>query len=205
MYICTRLLFKNNKEEKIDLNNLNKFLEENIFKIEKLLGKFIKNISLIIEDCEKKTTYFGLKKKIYEDKIDKKYLENLLTDAKDLFKENYPDEKIMHIIINNYLINGKKYFYLQDNLECEQFNLEIQFKSISNETTYNLNKLLQNYQINIIKFLDGNYVKNSFNKEIEISKMAFDILNGFNVNEVMVVQKSTKKLGFFEKFFQLFS
>ena len=53
----------NNKEEKIDLNNLNKFLEENIFKIEKLLGKFIKNISLIIEDCEKKTTYFGLKKK----------------------------------------------------------------------------------------------------------------------------------------------
>ena len=68
-----------------------------------------------------------------------------------------------------------------------------------------LDTLLQNYQINIIKFLDGNYVKKFFNKDIEISKMAFDILSGFNVNEVMVVQKSTKKLGFFEKFFQLFS
>ena len=111
----------------------------------------------------------------------------------------------MHIIINNYLIDGKKYSYLQDNLDYEQLNLVIQFKSISNEITYNLNKLLQNYQINIIKFLDGNYVKNFFNKNIEISKMAFDILNGFNVNEVMVIQKSTKKLGFFEKFFQLFS
>ena len=32
----------NTKDEKIDLNILNKFLEENIFKIEKLLEKFIK-------------------------------------------------------------------------------------------------------------------------------------------------------------------
>ena len=58
----------------------------------------------------------------------------------------------MHIIINNYLIDGKNYSYIQDNLEYEQLNLVIQFKSISNEIIYNLNKLLQNYQINIIKF-----------------------------------------------------
>ena len=74
------------EEEKIDLNILDKFLEENIFKIEKLLGKFVKNICLVIEDFEKNNICFGLKKKIYEEKIDKKYLENLLIDAKDLFK-----------------------------------------------------------------------------------------------------------------------
>ena len=111
----------------------------------------------------------------------------------------------MHIIINNYFIDGKNYTYLEDNLEYEQLNLVIQFKSISNEIIHNLTKLLQNYQINIIKFIDGNYVKNFFNKDIEISEMAFDILNGYNVNEVIVVQKNPKKLGFFEKFFQLFS
>ena len=111
----------------------------------------------------------------------------------------------MHIIINNYLIDGKNYFYLKDNIQYENLNLVIEFKSISNEIIHNLNKLLQNYQIDIIKFLDENYVKNFFDKDIEISKMAFDILNGCNVNEVMVIQKNTKKLGFFEKFFQLFS
>ena len=111
----------------------------------------------------------------------------------------------MHIIINNYLIDGKNYFYLKDNIQYENLNLVIEFKSISNEIIHNLNKLLQNYQIDIIKFLDENYVKNFFDKDIEISKMAFDILNGCNVNEVMVVQKNTKKSGFFEKFFQLFS
>ena len=33
-----------------NLNILKKFLDDNIFKIEKLIGKFIKNIFLIIED-----------------------------------------------------------------------------------------------------------------------------------------------------------
>ena len=54
---------KYNNDEEIDLNYLNKFLKENIFKIEKLLGKFIKNICLIIEDCEKKKYLFWIKKK----------------------------------------------------------------------------------------------------------------------------------------------
>ena len=35
-----------------DLNNLSKFLDDNIFKIEKLIGIFIKDIILIIESDE---------------------------------------------------------------------------------------------------------------------------------------------------------
>ena len=189
----------------INYSHLKRFLDENIFRIEKLIGKFIENIFIIIDDENILNTQIGIKQKNYQPSKSKVYLQSSITNAKDLFKENYPDQKILHIIINNYLIDGKNYFYLQDNLEYEQLNLVIQFKSISNDIIYSLNKLLQNYQINIIKFLDGNYVKNFFNKDIEISKMAFDILNGCNVNEVMVVQKNTKKSGFFEKFFQLFS
>ena len=189
----------------INYSHLKQFLDDNVFRIEKLVGKFIENIFIIIEDENILNTQIGIKQKNYQPSKSKVYLQSSITNAKDLFRENYPDEKIMHIIINNYLIDGTNYFYLQDNLECEQLNLVIQFKSISNEIMYNLNKLLQNYQINIIKFLDGNYIKNFFNKNIEISIMAFDILNGCNVNEVMLVQKNTKKKGFFEKFFQLFS
>ena len=189
----------------INYSHLKQFLDENIFRIEKLIGKFIENIFIIIDDENILNTQIGIKQKNYQPSKSKVYLQSSIINAKDLFKENYPNEKIMHIIINNYLIDGKNYSYIQDNLEYEQLNLVIQFKSISNEIIYNLNKLLQNYQINIIKFLDGNYVKNFFNKDIEISKMAFDILNGCNVNEVIVVQKNSKKLGFFEKFFQLFS
>ena len=189
----------------INYSHLKQFLDDNVFKIEKLVGKFIENIFIMIDNESILNTQIGIKHKNYHPSKSKVYLQSSIINAKDLFKENYPDEKIMHIIINNYLIDGKNYCYLQENLEYDQLNLVIQFKSISNENTYNLNKLLQNYQINIIKFLDGNYIKNFFNKDIEVSKMAFDILNGCNVNEVIVVQKNNKKLGFFEKFFQLFS
>ena len=189
----------------INYSHLKQFLDDNVFGIEKLVGEFIENISIIIDYENILNTQMGIKQKNYQPSKSSVYLQSSITNAKDLFKENYPDQKILHIIINNYLIDGKNYLYLQDNLDYEQLNLVIQFKSISNDIIYNLNKLLQNYQINIIKFLDGNYIKNFFNQDIDISKMAFDILNGCNVNEVMVVQKNTKKLGFFEKFFQLFS
>ena len=188
----------------INYSDLKKFLDDNIFRIEKLLGKFVENIFIIIDYASILNIQIGIKQKNYEPSKSKTYLQSSITNAKDLFKENYPDEKIMHIIIKNYLIDGKNYSYLQDNLECEQLNLEVEFKSISNEIIYNLNKVLENYQINITKYVDGNYIKSFFNNDIEISQMTFDILNGCNENEVIVVQKNTKKLGFFEKFFNLF-
>ena len=40
---------------------------------------------------------------------------------------------------------------------------------------------------------------------MKICEMAYKIENGHNENEVKIIPKSTKNIGFFEKFFQLFS
>mgnify|MGYP001257361871 FL=1 len=61
------LNFENNSNI-IDLNILNKFLEDNIFKIEKSIGKFIKNIFLIIDDNKILNLNIGIKKKNYKKK-----------------------------------------------------------------------------------------------------------------------------------------
>ena len=189
----------------INYSHLKQFLDENIFKIEKLVGKFIDNIFIIIENEKILNIQIGVKQRDNNILVNKAYLQNSITNAKNLFKDNYPNEKIIHIIIKKYLIDGKSHFYMKDNLECEELNLIIQFISISKDTTNDLNKVLQNYQINITKYIDGNYIENFLKEDIEISKKAFKILNGCNENEVMVVPKNIKKLGFFEKFFQLFS
>ncbi len=196
----------NTKDEKIDLNILNKFLEENIFKIEKLLGKFIKNISLIIQDSKNNNICFGVKKKIYNEKIDKKYLENLLTDAKDLFKENYQNQKIMHMIIDKYIVDDVIHSSFKDNIMAENFSFELQFRSISNSFVNEVEKILEKYQIKISNYIDGDYVKNLFTKEdLDLPIMAYKVQNGFNKNEVQLISKNLGKKGFFEKFFQLFS
>ena len=73
----------------------------------------------------------------------------------------------MHIIINDYLIDGKRHYFLEDNLEFELLNLVIQFKSIPNEIINNLNKVIQNYQIKVTQYLEGNYIKN-FSKKRKV-------------------------------------
>ena len=80
--------------------------------------------------------YNWLKKKNYNVSITKKYIENLLIEAKDLFRENHPNQELMHMIVNKYLINDKSYFKFEENLSCRHLALEIQFKSISKSIVY---------------------------------------------------------------------
>jgi len=61
---------KNDNE--IELNLLSKFLDDNIYKIEKMIKNFIRNIILIIEDDKVLDIGISLKKKNYEKNIDQK-------------------------------------------------------------------------------------------------------------------------------------
>ena len=195
-----------NQENKfLNLDDLKKFLDSNIFKIEKLSGKFVENIVLVFENKKIFNVEFGIKKKNYNTSITKQYLENLLIEGKDLFRENYQDQEIMHMLISKYFFNDKSYQSFRENLKCDHLALEIEFKLIPSSVIYDLNKILQNYQIKIIRYIDGSYVKNTFNNDIELSEMTHKILTGHNENEVTFTPINTKKLGFFEKFFQLFS
>ena len=198
------LVIKDN-DKSLNLDDLKKFLDDNIFKIEKLSGKLVENIFIIFENKKIFNLKIGIKKKNYNISITKKYLENLLIESKDLFRDHYHDQEIMHMIINKYFFNNISYQSFQENLKCDHLALEIEFKFISNNIIYDLNKVLENYQIKIVRYIDGSYVKNIINDDLEISEMTHKILTGYNENEVTFTPKNIKKLGFFEKFFQLFS
>ena len=196
----------NNEIKFENLENLKDFLDTNIFKIEKLVSNFVKNISIVIETSENLNVDICVKKKNYNEIVTQKNLENLLIEAKDLVKDNYQDQKIIHMIINNYFIDGKKYSSFANDMPCDDLCLEINFSLISKKLILTLEKTLEKYQIKISKFLNGDYIKDFFNHtELELSEMIFKIKNGCNLNEVLLVPKSEKNKGFFEKFFQLFS
>ena len=102
-------LYLKNDTDLIDYNLLINFLDNNIFKIEKSIGKFLKNIVVVIDNNKILEFSVGIKKKIYGEKINKEYLESSLMELKDLFKKNYQNYRIMHFIINRYLIDGTNY------------------------------------------------------------------------------------------------
>jgi hypothetical protein len=82
----------------------------------------------------------------------------------------------------------------------------VNFISISNNFTFYFDKLLESHQIKIKRYMSSYYIKSYFDEySNELSVMANKLNNGLNKNEVQLVKKSEEKLGFFEKFFQLFS
>ena len=195
-----------NKIDFLNLDNLSNFLDANIFKIEKLADNFIKNIVLIIESDKNSYVNICIKKKNYENLINYKNLEIALTETKDLFKENYQKQNIMHMIIENYSINGKNYSSFINDIKGDHLSLEVNFISIPSNFELILDKILEKYQIKIDKFLDGKYlIEQSKDNKFELPNIANKIINGYNQNEVILVPKNIKNKGFFENFFQLFS
>jgi hypothetical protein len=192
--------------DETELNTLSKFLDDNIYKIEKKIKNFIRNIILIIEDDKILEICISLKKKNYEKNENQKQLENSLVEVKDIFKENYQDLLIMHMVIvekeNNFLLDNA-------NNSDDYLFLEVNFISIPNKFTFYFDKLLENHQINIKRYMSGDYIKSFFDIEskesMELFVMANKLNDGLNKNEVQLISKNKENRGFFEKFFQLFS
>ena len=215
IYLFDKINLKNLYKEELkikniidfeELNNLTKFLDDNIFRIEKLSKKFIKNIFVIIENSQNLNINISIKKKNYDYLVNSESLKNTLTEIKDLFKENYRDQNIIHMIVNNYLINGKRYFFFEDNIKSDDLCLEVNFISISKNLEQIFDKIFEKYQIKVEQFFDLNYLENQLKDEkLELPEIVQKIRNGYNVNEITLIPKNIKNRGFFENFFQLFS
>ena len=199
-------LYLESDTDLIDYNQLNSFLDKNIFIIEKLIGNFLRSIVLIIENNSILNFSIGIKKKNYGEKINQHYLENSLTELNDLFKENYQNNKIMHFILVKYLVNGINYTSFEKEINGDYICVEVNFIAVPNNLIKNIGSVLEKYQIKIDRFLNYKYITNFYEKEIlDLSIMAHMIQNGQNQKEINLIPKSPEKIGFFEKFFQLFS
>ena len=112
----------------------------------------------------------------------------------------------MHLVVKNYIINGNYYSSFIDNLSSENLCLEVQFISIPDSLSDEIDKVLEKYQIKIIRYLNKTYILGCDpEKKFDLIILFNKIINGFNENEILIIPKNPKKAGFFEKFFQLFS
>ena len=189
-----------------NLSHLSKFLDQNIYRIEKLVGNFIKDITLIIESDKILNVDIGIKKKNYTQFLNQNYLKNDLTEVKDLFKVSYPNQVIMHMLIINYDGDGNKNLSSDFDIDEDNLHIIVKFISVSNSLSFLLDKLLEKHQIQINQYMSGEYIQNFIDEDSgELSMMASKLKNGFNKNEVTLISKNIENKGFFEKFFQLFS
>jgi len=185
---------------------LENFLEENIFTIEKKIGKFINEINLIIPDNNFLLIQASIKKNETGKKINKEDVNRLLFDLKQQIKENNLDKTITHMRINNFIIDKKKYLTLDDNFGCNELCLQVDFVCLLNKIKDIYSKKIRKYQININEIYSDGYLKkyNSSYSENEC-QVAANLKYENDENEVYLVEKISEKKGFFERFFKFFN
>ena len=199
-------LYFNDKDFLFNPNKINKFLDDNIFKIEKQFDLYIENINLIIDHKNFITINLSSIKN-FEFLTNRADISlNDLSNIKDSVLKNNTNYELIHMIINRFIINKKDYVTELNENDQKNIFLEIGMICLKKNTINSYRQILSKYQISIKNIFCFDYV-NSF-KTIEmnnISVIAYKLMNGLNSNEITFSKKPPKRIGFFEKFFKLFS
>ena len=199
-------IISKDRNKKFDLDLFSKFLNENIFKIEKELGEFIKVIYLIIENEEIFSVNLSIKNKINETQINTKIINNLLIEAKNYCEESLKKAEVIHMKIDQFYIDNEYYKVMPDKVSCKSLSLDLGFICVPNNILNNFEKVLNKFQISVYRTISYEYLHSFFkitNNNLEL--VAQKILTGFNENEVILMKKKQKNPGFFEKFFNFFN
>ena len=194
-----------NDINEISFEYINKFLDENILRIEKKLNSFIERIILIIDSDDFIPIEISVKKQNHNQLLTQESLTYSLNEAKDECKKNFEEKKIVHMFIKNYIIDNNNYSFLPKNKICSNFSLDIKFICVPINLIKKFEETLKRYQISINRIVSAGYVLSFFSQnERNIIRNSKDIINGCNENEVRFINKAHKNIGFFEKFFKLF-
>ena len=173
--------------------------------IEKKLNYYIKEIDLIIDYNNFLTIDVSTINSLNDFTIESDNVSNLLINMKDTVIKNIYDYDIIHMMINNFIINGKKYDSIPSDKNYENLLLEIRFICLKKDILKNFEKILSKYEISLKEILCCDYV-NHFKEyhSDNIFILADQLKNGLNQNEILFANKTNKNVGFFEKFFNLF-
>ena len=174
------LITEKDRNENLD-NFHEKFFGDNILKVEKKINNFINEINLVIHDSNFLQIQVSIKKDGKGDKINKHDLNRMLFDLKQQIKENNPDKSITYIKINNFLIDKRIFSTLDDNFECDELCLQIDFICLSNKIIEEYSKKIEKYQI---KKLDLFFV----DAEGYDGKIVHDLLSKSNLRPIIVFE-----------------
>ena len=199
-------ILKDNRSDQIDLNFLDNFLNENIFKIEKKLNEFVKNIFLIIDHQNIFSIHLSIKNKFDNININSDSMHKLLLEAKSCCKKTLEDLDILHMKIDQFYIDGTYFKTLPKKKNCNNLSIDVSYICLPKKISKTIENVLRKYQISLDRMLSLDYL-NSFldDKNGNLYATAQKILDGFNENEVFIADRNSKKLGFFEKFFNFFN
>ncbi len=206
------LLTKNFKFENFQysdfliIDKINNILKKLIIEIEKHLDISVNKINLMVEQENSYNIDLSIKTNFENRIIDKKTIEYLIQDLRQQLLTNYPDKKFVHILVKKCIIDSDEYNIIPIGNKCKNFIVDLSFIHIPKKLLNGLEGLFNEHQMFVNKVICTNYAKTLIVTEVDnLSRAGLNILKGSNLNEIGIIPKKIKKIGFFEKLFHIFN
>ena len=199
-----KYLMPDTLNDNLNLTILTKFILEKVKDFEKDVGSFIEKVNLIT-DAKYDQFSLSLKNKFNSNKIKDTDVVRLINDAKKLIIRNNKNCFILHILVDKYIVDGKEYFELPENLNFKEFIIDLSFITVQNSIIETLNRVLKDCNVEVKKIISHQY-SNRFADKTDTSPCIAGkkVIEGINSSEVITRNVYSKKQGLFEKMFNFF-
>ena len=159
----------------LDLQKTEKVISKLIIDAEKKVNTHLNNISLMIDSPNIKSAAISIKKNFDGKKINSDKIKILLNECKTLIEKNYAESKVIHIIIDKFIIDEKIYYNIPNNdISCNVLVVEIKFLIFPNKLEEELNNIFKKNHISINEIYSSSYLKSyCYNNIIENYKEKF--------------------------------
>ncbi len=193
------------KNIEILVNEITLTLKKEIIEIETKIDFLINQIILLIEFDDSININACIKKNFDNAKVSKEQIEYLIQDLKQQISKDH-SLRINHIVINEFIVDGDILSKPPLNKSCDDLIINLKFICFPEKLILFLEKLFKEHQIEFKSVLCSHYVKSFFSSSFQnIFETAIAIKEGHNINEVSIIPKKPVKMGFFERFFHIFS
>jgi cell division protein FtsA len=128
----------------------------------------------------------SLSKKLEGSKLKQTNIQFLVQEAKQQILKHYVNHNIVHIIINNYKIDGIDYSYLPDEIKCDLVSLDIFFICLPTDLVIYFKKIFSKSNILVNQIICSSYVKSiNYKNNINLSGYTSFIDVGFNKTSII--------------------
>ena len=175
-------------ERKLSLNhpNSNEEIQNVIASLEKETDRYIDNINLMIDSSKILSIGLSISKKLDGNLLKDTDIKFLIQEARQQVSKHYKNLNIIHIIINNYKINGIDYHNIQSEIKCNLISIDILFICIPNDIILSFKKIFSNFNILINQTICSSYAKSlSYKNDLDLNGKISFIDIGFNKTAII--------------------
>ena len=169
-----------------DRSNLDLKIKKIIVSLEKDTDEYINNINLMMDSPEMLSVGISLSKKLDGSKLKQANIQFLVQEAKQQILKYYSNHNIVHIIIDNYQIDGVDHSYFPNEIKCDFVSLDLLFICLPTDLVLYFKNIFSKSNILVNQIICSSYAKSiNYKDSLNLTGQISFIDIGFNKTSVI--------------------